>query len=302
MPDDAAAAGFDTVYQLGLWERGKNASWLKTHNYGPGTGGGSGPGSTPQSTRELCTLLVHLILSLNVRSILDAPCGAMAWMPIALHEAASLLRIDGIVGEHDASVEKRHLTYIGVDVAKSVIDQNVARFGAKSRSFASSWIFLHEDMSTDTFLSRMRQLSQAHDGGSSGSASIQVPLDLVFSRDAFFHMQLEKIHAALSNFCSLVGSGARYLLATHNPLHKGPNTNNATWTAGKTLHAEERAQLPPGFTGKLGEGGFRAVNLHAPPFNLPQPRWQYSETQDRTKMMGLWDLREPWCKTLRSRV
>ena len=86
----AITSGFDTVYEHDLWADG-------------GEGGGSGPGSSINATRTVSALLVHLILAYQVNSLLDAPCGAMVWMPGVLEAADSLRAVPGLVGRDQST-------------------------------------------------------------------------------------------------------------------------------------------------------------------------------------------------------
>ncbi|KAG1666813.1 hypothetical protein FOA52_011654 [Chlamydomonas sp. UWO 241] len=73
------------------------------HYVAPCSGGGSGPGSCPSATVGVRAILHHLVASLGVESLLDAPCGSFVWARL-LMQSMPLLR------------------YTGVDVACSVIN------------------------------------------------------------------------------------------------------------------------------------------------------------------------------------
>jgi hypothetical protein len=49
-------------------------------------GNGSGPGSTLAFTEALRAGLVGWVQELGIRSLLDASCGGMAWMPLVIQE------------------------------------------------------------------------------------------------------------------------------------------------------------------------------------------------------------------------
>src|SRR6266849_3970672 len=74
----------------------------------------SGPGSTVFRTRLLRPRLAELFSRLEVRSLLDLPCGDFNWM--RLMELASV-------------------DYIGGDVVPALIDQNVSRYARPGRRF-----------------------------------------------------------------------------------------------------------------------------------------------------------------------
>ena len=251
----ATTSGFDTVYEHDLWADG-------------GEGGGSGPGSSINATRTVSALLVHMILSLGANSLLDAPCGAMMWMPGVLEASDSLRAVPGLIGTGDQSTPPP-FRYTGIDIVGHVVASAASTHGAHS-----NWQFVHADV-TDP------QLDLA-------------PHDLVLCRDLFFHLSNGKIQAALRNFKQ---SGSIWLLATHNAHALGPNGDHAAWNArGSTVNARgETVVLPPGWKGGLDEGGYRPVNLRLPPFSLPAPDWEWVEwrhphSRDWDKVLSMWRL------------
>lgn len=74
----------------------------------------SGPGSSLVQTDEIRRELPLLLEELNVRSLLDAPCGDFNWMQ---HVALDLDQ------------------YIGIDVVAELVDQNQRKFGCSNRAF-----------------------------------------------------------------------------------------------------------------------------------------------------------------------
>ena len=251
----AITSGFDTVYEHDLWADG-------------GEGGGSGPGSSINATRTVSALLVHTILGLGANSLLDAPCGAMMWMPGVLEASNSLRAVPGLVGTGDQSTPPP-FRYTGIDIVGHVVASAASTHGAHSH-----WRFVHADV-TDP------QLDLA-------------PHDLVLCRDLFFHLSNGKIQGALRNFKQ---SGSTWLLATHNAHALGPNGDHAAWNArGSTVNARgETVVLPPGWKGGLDEGGYRPVNLRLPPFSLPAPDWEWVEwrhphSRDWDKVLSMWRL------------
>ena len=66
--------------------------------WGDDAGLGAGPGSTPQATQALSALLAHVVLTYNISSMLDVPCGAMAWQPHMLDTVRRLRAVDGLDG------------------------------------------------------------------------------------------------------------------------------------------------------------------------------------------------------------
>jgi len=113
--------------------------------------------------------LPSLLKELGVRVVLDAPCGDFLWM--------QRVSMDGI-------------EYIGVDIAKSVIEKNIERYqNAPLRRF------MHADI-TQADLPKS---------------------DIVLCRDCFIHLSFRDIAAAIRNFQR---SGSVYLLTTTYPLQK----------------------------------------------------------------------------------
>jgi hypothetical protein len=82
----------------------------------------SGKGSTLAFTAPLRPALEALFKRLNVKTLLDAPCGDFNWM--------SHVNLDGI-------------DYVGLDIIEDVIEQNRARHGGKGREFRTA------DITTD---------------------------------------------------------------------------------------------------------------------------------------------------------
>ena len=255
------SSGFDVVYQHDLWGDG-------------GLGGGSGPGSTLDATRTISALLLHVILTLGTNSVLDAPCGAMVWMPGVLKAADDLRAVPGLArmpggtGGLHASEPKPPIQYTGIDIVESIIASSSISFKSQR-----NWRFVRADVSDP-------QLQLA-------------PHDLVLCRDLFFHLSMDKISAALRTFHR---SGSTWLIATHNAHAVGPNVDHASWNAGfaPTVRGEA-VVLPAGYTGGLNEGGYRPVNLRLPPFNLPAPEWEWVEWRHPTasswdKVLCMWRL------------
>ncbi len=79
--------------------------------WGP-DGGGSGLGSSLSYTAVTRKVLFDFVVSHNISSIVDAPCGSFVWMTVLLKRLAA----------HDMPVE-----YFGFDVVSSVIEGNIVR-------------------------------------------------------------------------------------------------------------------------------------------------------------------------------
>lgn len=122
----------------------------------------SGPGSTLEQTVAIRKALSNIIKEYHITSILDVPCGDFNWMK---------------------AVDLGVCHYIGGEIIKPLVDENIKKYGASNR------VFLHIDVTRDA-------LPQA---------------DLIVCRDLFFHLSLQDIKAAIVNFKR---SGAKYLLTT----------------------------------------------------------------------------------------
>lgn len=85
--------------------------------------------------------------------------------------------------------------------------------------------------------------------------------DVILCRDCFIHLSFKDIYAAVANFKR---GGSAYLLAT---THVTVSENEDIRT-----------------------GGWRSVNLEAPPFNFPRPRRLITEDAELGKCLGLWSL------------
>jgi hypothetical protein len=72
----------------------------------------SGPGSALVETQGIREGLPNLIKALNVRTLLDAPCGDFNWMKSVVK-----------------SVESELDAYVGVDIWKAVVEQNQNLYG-----------------------------------------------------------------------------------------------------------------------------------------------------------------------------
>jgi hypothetical protein len=143
---------FDTIYSQFLW--GKD-------------GGGSGLGSNINYTVYTRNVLYETIKKYKINSMVDAPCGAMMWMPLLL---ANL------------SLEtNKQFRYHGIDVVESVINASKIRFS----NFSEEWKFSVIDFSQQ---------------------NIPDNYELIFSRDALQHLPLEKVINALEMFSISKGS------------------------------------------------------------------------------------------------
>jgi hypothetical protein len=92
-------------------------------------------------------------------------------------------------------------------------------------------------------------------------------VDLILTRDCLVHLSVSEIFDALEN---ITASGSTYLLAT-----------TYFWQRKKFNH-------------DINTGGWRRLNMHQPPFNLPFPQeiliegYMWDENKD--KSLGLWKI------------
>lgn len=92
------------------------------------------------------------------------------------------------------------------------------------------------------------------------------PVDLILCRDCVQHLTNAEAMSIIRNFSK---SGSKYLLMTMSP------------------RMTSNSDMPKA-------GGFRALNLFLPPFNLPKPEREYAEVVHENpsldKTLGLWKL------------
>jgi hypothetical protein len=93
------AATFDRIYRTNLWGSPDSVSGL---------------GSAFDETRGLRAALIELLKSLNVRTLLDVPCGDFGWL-----------------GQDDLPVDH----YIGADIVEDLVTRNTSLFGNDQRRF-----------------------------------------------------------------------------------------------------------------------------------------------------------------------
>ena len=179
----------------------------------------SGPGSTLAQTSHIRAVLAQLIRELDIRTLLDVPCGDFHWM---------------------SHVELSHIHYIGGDIVTSMIRKNHSDHGSENIEF--------------------RVLDIVND---------ELPrADMILCRDCLVHLTLEDGVKAIENFKR---SGARYLLSTTFPEHRGNSDEFRYW---------------------------RTVDLEGEPFTLGSPVRLVREGCTEVhrgegygdKSLGLWDL------------
>lgn len=90
---------FDRIYEQNIWGNAESRS---------------GDGSDTSGTERIRDSLAQLVKELNIRSMLDLPCGDFNWM--------QLMDLEGI-------------EYIGADVVERIVDQNQERYGQTNIRF-----------------------------------------------------------------------------------------------------------------------------------------------------------------------
>lgn len=139
----------------------------------------SGPGSDLEQTAIIRKNLEDIIKKYNITSIVDLPCGDFYWMNFVDFGTAN---------------------YIGCDIVKPLIQENIKKYKNKNRQFLQINVTQEE-----------------------------IPqVDLIFCRDLLVHLSLPDIMAALHNFKR---SGAKYLLTTTFTTYR-PNTNSVIESGG----------------------------------------------------------------------
>jgi hypothetical protein len=122
----------------------------------------SGTGSDPDQTETVIAELPKLFRRFDISTVLDIPCGDFSWM--------SCVDLSGI-------------KYLGADIVKELISQNVAKYGSENISF------MYRNMIADRL----------------------PPSDLILCRDGLVHLSFAEIRRSIANICD---SGSTYLLAT----------------------------------------------------------------------------------------
>jgi SAM-dependent methyltransferase len=122
----------------------------------------SGAGSTIASTKKIRKVLPILWEKYDIKTVLDVPCGDFNWMK---------------------EVDKSKIFYIGGDIVKELVDNNIQKYQSENISFKVL------DITKD----------------------ILPKVDMIFCKDCLQHLSYENIHKSLINFKQ---SGSKYLLTT----------------------------------------------------------------------------------------
>jgi hypothetical protein len=147
---------FNIIYQENHWRDSESAS---------------GTGSNLKNTQEVIRVVNSTIHSLKIKSMLDIPCGDFNWM---------------------RNVDLQQVKYLGGDIVKALIDDNIGKYETKDVSF------LHMDMLT---------------------ADLPA-VDLIFMRDCLIHLSYKDIKKALA---SVKKSQSLYWMTTTFVNHRNRN-------------------------------------------------------------------------------
>lgn len=177
----------------------------------------SGPGSNLLQTTNVRAILSSLLRELEVKTLLDIPCGDFHWMK---------------------EVDLSAYAYCGADIVSDIVRRNELMYSNNKRRFI--WV----DITTS-----------------------KIPrTDFLFCRDCLVHFSYEDIKNAVKN---IKNSGSKYLLTT-------------------TFVSRSNKDITT--------GGWRPVNLEAPPFLFPKPLRLYNEDcsegygQYKDKSLALWTI------------
>jgi len=147
---------FDKIFAENFWNGGQKRE------------SASGPGSSLSRTVKIREFLPVLWEKYNIKTVLDAPCGDFNWMK---------------------EVDKKDIIYIGGDIVKSVIDENIKKYQQENITFKVL------DITKD----------------------ILPKVDMILCKDCLQHLSYENVKKSLMNFKQ---SGSKYLLVTTYPLTK----------------------------------------------------------------------------------
>lgn len=172
---------FDYIYAKKLWGN---------------EGLGSGAGSSINYTIECRRILKEVVQVYEINSMVDAPCGAMKWMPLFLDDLSKNANRSQI-----AAQSKAPFRYHGVDVVSSIIEASQKKYKHKY----PEWKFSAIDFSR-----KDQPLPEGY--------------DLIFSRDALQHLSLVKVVSALEQF-SRVKSAKYLLIGSYTSIKEDGNKN-----------------------------------------------------------------------------
>lgn len=249
--DDSTSVLAEDAY---LRQEGFRQIWVEKH-WGV-AGMGSGTGSTVEASRRDRALLASMIVQLGVRRLYDAGCGSSHWQPILLHDLRE---------QHNWT-----LAYHGADIVPEVIERNrqeLLRAGQR-REGGAAWQQEGSPLPITFSVSDM--------------ARDDVPLsfgpDMILCRHALFHNTNAAIRAIIERFNA--SSTAKFLAATTLKYYT-PDAGDTASAADDDLssiadapesHIEALNRDGVGTDGRLiSLGGYRPVDLQAPPFSLPPP-------------------------------
>lgn len=190
------AAAFESIYNTGFWGKplANTPKFYYTYGYperltrssSSGQGSDIGP-----ATQASLAFLSGIIQEFNISSLLDVPCGDTNWQFEAWE-------VDSLP------------VYVGLDIARSVIELNTRKFSFHVNKRFAVWDF------AECALPRYRHVR----------TQATLAFELVHVRDVLQHMPLSRAVAAIENVRK---SGARWLVATTYPNGRNYNIRDGEW-------------------------------------------------------------------------
>lgn len=181
------SAVFDEVYRMSFW------------NFNNADIPSSGLGSTMENSQSVRHALIDIFQStiLNVMSVLDVPCGDMAWFPLVFNTRNFSLA---------------PIVYTGADISQFVIRRNLDRLTKVRASLLDQ---------LDSHSAALSNMDRSTIGGISFvvldlvadnlSRTLEHVPDLIFCRHMMMHLSVDDNLAVLRN---VETSGAKYFMAT----------------------------------------------------------------------------------------
>jgi hypothetical protein len=198
LTSESLASKFERVYAYNIWG-----------DKDPGAGGGSGSGSSYDGTENIREYLPLLLETLKVKSVVDAGCGAMAWMPEALLSASAAIKATTCGDNMDIScISVGDMRYVGVDISSTAIAR--AETIASQYDHNGQWTFHRMDITTQALPGLFKE---DLDPSESALESMRRHglYDMVIARDIFFHLPFQRIKCALNQFSKMAAARKKYI-------------------------------------------------------------------------------------------
>jgi hypothetical protein len=257
-----ATATFEQVYKYNIWGMNREVD-----------GFGSGDGSSISSAQAMLQTLPGLLRDYRIDDIVDLGCGSMNWMAPLLQSVAA----ERAAGQQGSLLTR--LSYTGVDAsltaihrAKQVLQHHQQQTAVPETPPLIDYRFVHMDVTRgeEEHHVAMFEAVQQQCGVLPDRRQRRV---LIIARHIFFHLPTQSVKSILQSLDrfsvglthSVVPCGEVYLLATNH------------------LYVQnDDAALE-----KAGLGGYRPLNLYAPPFQLTPAIVEFADTEPN-RVNGLW--------------